>query len=79
MFPEADAVAYAEGNMRMSVKARTSHSGGVCVAGMHEMVRSRNLGGPIFSPGGRRTRNSRQVCADRRWEVRSLHSTEEAG
>jgi hypothetical protein len=46
---------------------------------MHENVQSRNLGGPISSSNGRRIRSSQQGCADEGWEVRLLHSTEEAG
>lgn len=78
IIPEADAVAEAEGNKVLIAKARLLLSGGVCVVGMYENTQSRNLGGPIYSCKGKYIRNRLQEYIENKWEVRWLHSTEEA-
>ena len=75
---EADAVAKAEGISGAFVLARVLQSSGVCVAGMLENVRSRNLGGPAISPvWGKSIQNSAQGWAEGWQEVGLSHSTEE--
>lgn len=76
---EVDVVAKAENNMSLTVLVRLANSSGVCVVGMYENVRSRNLGGPSLSKGniGRQVRNGLQALDDVKMEVGLLHSIEE--
>ena len=81
MILEADAVAEAESHIENAVMVRPLNSSGVCVVGMHENIRPRNLGGPACSikEGSNTVRNRLQVQCDESQEVGLLHSTEEAG
>ena len=71
----ADAVANAEGNMRVPDRVRVLSPSGVCVAGMLENVQSRNLGDPDSSLRGSLCRNRLQGRGNGCQEVGSLHST----
>ena len=80
MILEADAVAEAESHTEEAVLARSLSSSGVCVVGMHEIVQSRNLGGPGSSRKdvGTVVRNRLQAQLDETQEVGLFHSIREA-
>jgi len=76
---EVDVVAEAEDNINLTILVRLTSSSGVCVVGMYETVRPRNLGDPSLSKRniGRQVRNGLQVLDEVKMEVGLLHSIEE--
>jgi hypothetical protein len=77
MIPEADTVYDVESNRMLCYIVSIVSSGGVCVVGMYEIVKPRNLGNPSRSYNLGSYMQSTASSNKGSWEVRCAHSTEE--